>query len=144
MIAVDTNVLVAAHREDSDFHSMAVQKIEELAQARAAWGIPWPCLHEFFAIVTHPHIFEPPTPAKAAMEQIDAWMESPSLTLLAETAAHWTELRALLVSAKVTGPLVHDARVAAICLQHGVRDLWSADRDFGRFPSLRVTNPLTE
>jgi len=144
MIAVDTNVLVAAHREDADFHSVAVHRIEELAQSKGAWGIPWPCLHEFFSIVTHPRIFAPPTPAKSAMEQIDAWMESPSLALLSETAAHWTELRGLLSSARVTGPMVHDARVAAICLQHGVRELWSADRDFGRFPTLRVTNPLTD
>ncbi len=144
MIAVDTNVLVYAHREDSDFHAIAVRKLEELAQGKAAWSIPWPCLHEFFSIVTHPRIFEPPTPQKTALEQIDAWLESPSLVLLSETSTHWTELRALLRSGKVVGPMVHDARVAAICLQHGVRQLWSSDRDFGRFPALSVVNPLAE
>jgi uncharacterized protein len=144
MIAVDTNVLVYAHREDSDFHSIAVRKLEELAQGKAAWAIPWPCVHEFFAIVTHPRIFAPPTPPTTALEQIEAWMESPSLVLLAETSTYWTELRPLLLSAKVAGPLVHDARVAAICLQHGVRQLWSSDRDFGRFPVLSVLNPLAE
>lgn len=144
MIAVDTNLLVYAHREDSEFHSVAVQKLEELAQGKATWGLPWPCVHEFFSIVTHPRIFAPPTPQKSALDQIDAWMESPSVALLSETGTHWTELRALLVSGKVTGPLVHDARVAAICLEHGVRQLWSSDRDFGRFPALTVVNPLAE
>ena len=144
MIAVDTNVLVYAHREDSDFHAIAVRKLEGLAQGKAAWAIPWPCMHEFFSIVTHPAIFSPPTPQKTAIDQLEAWMESPSLVLLSETPTYWLELRALLVSGKITGPRVHDARVAAICLQHGVRQLWSSDRDFGRFPALSVMNPLAE
>jgi uncharacterized protein len=144
VIAVDTNVLVYAHREDSEFHSIAARSLRVLAEGKGIWALPWPCLHEFFSIVTHPRIFAPPTPLKAAIEQIDAWMESPTVALLSETGSHWTELRTLLVSGKVTGPRVHDARVAAICLQHGVRQLWSSDRDFGRFPSLTVVNPLAE
>jgi uncharacterized protein len=73
---------------------------------------------------------------------VDAWLQSPGLVLLAESDAHWNELKAMLKVGKVVGPKVHDARVAALCLQHGVRELWSADRDFGRFPSLVTTNPL--
>jgi predicted nucleic acid-binding protein len=69
-------------------------------------------------------------------------MESPSLVLLTEGATHWPELREALESSRAAGPLVHDARIAALCRQHGVRELWSADRDFGRFQPLRVRNPL--
>jgi uncharacterized protein len=61
---------------------------------------------------------------------------------LTKTAAHWPTLRALLTGGQVDGALVHDARVAALCRQHGVRELWSADRDFGRFAGLAVVNPL--
>lgn len=143
MIAVDTNILVYAHRKDSEFHSVAIQRLQELAQGKSTWAIPWPCLHEFFSIVTHPRIFDPPTPQPLALDQLDAWMESPSLTLLSETVASWSELRPLLVTGRVTGPMVHDARIAAICLEHGVRELWSSDRDFGRFPALKVMNPVT-
>jgi len=64
--------------------------------------------------------------------------------LLAETELHWTELRALIDAARSVGPQIHDARIAALCLQHGVRQLWSADRDFGRFSRLAVTNPLVD
>lgn len=142
MIALDTNLLVYAHREDSPFHEAAVRQVAECAESRAPWAIPWPCLHEFFAIVTHARIYNPPSTAAQAMAQIDAWLESPSLVLLAETDAHWAGLRELLVKAKVAGPAVHDARIAALCLQHGVRELWTADRDFGRYPKLRVRNPL--
>ncbi|MCK6454292.1 MAG: VapC toxin family PIN domain ribonuclease [Alphaproteobacteria bacterium] len=106
------------------------------------WAIPWPCLHEFLAIVTHPRIYGPPTPLARALEQVDAWVESPTLTLLAESAAHRQTLRALLVGGRVSGAHVHDARVAALCRQRGVRELWSADRDFGRFAGLAVANPL--
>ena len=143
MIAVDTNVLVYAHREDAPFHEAARRRLQELAEASALWAIPWPCLHEFLAITTHPRIFSPPTPLARALEQVDAWLESPTLVLLAEAEAYWRRLRPLLEAARVAGPQVHDARIAALCLEHGVRELWPADRDFGRFRGLAVVNPLT-
>ena len=142
MIAVDTNILVYAHREDSLFHEAAFRCVAQLAEAPATWAIPWPCVHEFIAIVTHPRIYTPPTPLPRALDQVDAWMESPTLALLAESAAHWPTLRAMLVAGRVAGPLVQDARVAALCRQHGVRALWSADRDFSRFGGFAVVNPL--
>lgn len=142
MIAVDTNLLVYAHREDSPFHKPAFDRVAELAMGPAGWAIPWPCVHEFLAIVTHPQIYSPPTPLPSALDQVDAWVESPSLVLLAESTAHWPTLRVLLLEGRIAGPQVHDARVVALCRQHGVRELWSADRDFSRFPGLSVVNPL--
>ena len=79
MIALDTNLLVYAHREDSPFHKAALRCVTTCAESRAAWALPWACLHEYFAIVTHPRIYNPPTPAEQALDQIDAWLESPSL-----------------------------------------------------------------
>jgi toxin-antitoxin system PIN domain toxin len=142
MIAVDTNLLVYAHREDSPWHDAAYASIAELAEGRGSWAIPWPCLHEFLAIVTHPKIYAPPTPLAAALEQAEAWLESPSLVLLSESEGYWPELRLTLQVGRVAGPQVHDARIAALCQSHGVREFWSADRDFGRFPALQVKNPL--
>lgn len=142
MIAVNTNILVYAHREDSQWYEAANARVVELAEGRAPWAIPWPCIHEFLAIVTHPKIFSPPSPLAHAIDQIEAWLESPTLVLLSEPGAYWSELRATIEAARVVGPQVHDARVAVLCLQHGVRELWSADRDFGRFPSLTAVNPL--
>jgi hypothetical protein len=142
VIAVDTNLLVYAHREDSRWHDRARQTVAELAEGRAAWAIPWPCLHEFLAIVTHPRIYAPPTPLPRALAQAAAWLESPSLVLLAEDRGYWRHLDALVSAARCTGPQVHDARIAALCLFHGVRELLTADRDFSRFPSLATRNPL--
>ena len=142
MIAVDTNILVYAHRADSEWHDRASAAIRALAEGRAAWAIPWPCLHEFLAVVTHPRIFNPPTPPAQAIAQIDAWFESPGVVLLSESGGHWTQLRSLIEAGRITGPVVHDARIAAMCLEHGVRELLSADRDFSRFPALTLRNPL--
>jgi uncharacterized protein len=102
----------------------------------------WHCLHEFFAVVTHPRIYDPPSPADAAIGQIDAWLEAPNVVLLAEPAHYWTEFRELVRSARVVGARVPDARIAATCAAHGIRELWTADRDFSRFPGLSTKNPL--
>jgi len=142
LIAADTNVLVYAHREDSPFHEVAFGRLAELAEGAASWAIPWPCVHEFLAIVTHPRIYTPPTPLSQAIDQVEVWLESPTLTLLSETTAHWPALKELIVAGQVAGPRIHDARIAALCRQHGVRELWSADRDFNRFTGLTVVNPL--
>lgn len=142
MIAVDTNVLVYAHRRDAAWHEPARKALAELAEGRQAWAIPWPCVHEFLAIVTHPRIYNPPSTTARAVAQIDLWLASPSVTLLAEGASHWEALRAAVEGGRVTGPQVHDARIAALCTQHGVRELWTADRDFSRFRGLRTRNPL--
>ena len=142
MIAVDTNLLVYAHRKDSVFHQRARDCIARLARGAATWAIPWPCVHEFCAIATHPRIYSPPTPLAVALDQIDAWLESPVFAVLAEADTHWSVLRDLLATGRIVGPQVHDARIAALCLQHGVRELWTVDRDFGRYPRLTVVNPL--
>jgi hypothetical protein len=142
MIAVDTNILVYAHREDSAFHKPGFARVAGLAEGRATWAIPWPCLHEFLAIVTHPRIYTPPTPLARALDQVYAWLESPTLAVLAESPTHWPTLRPLLLSGRIAGAQVHDARIAALCKQHGVRELWSADRDFSRFAGLTAVNPL--
>jgi hypothetical protein len=142
MIAVDSNLLVYAHREDSPWHDAAYARIVELAEGQAAWAIPWPCIHEFLAIVTHPRIYVPPTPLGTALSQVDAWLESPSLLLLSESEDYWQQLRSLLQTGRMCGPQVHDTRIAALCKHHGVAELWTADRDFGRFPDLKVRNPL--
>jgi toxin-antitoxin system PIN domain toxin len=142
MIGVDTNILVYAHRRDSPWHAQASAALTELAESQARWALPWPCVHEFFAIVTHPRVYRPPTSAEQALVQIDAWMESPTIEPVGEDLGYWGVLRQLLAAGKIAGPRVHDARIAALCVQHGIRELWTADRDFGRFPEVVVRNPL--
>jgi len=142
VIAVDTNVLVPAHRRDLPLHEPARARMAELATGAAAWAIPWPCVAEFVAVVTNPRIFVRPTPLGTALDQVEAWLDSPSAVLLSEGEEFWPAFRRTLEGGRVAGGQVHDARIAALCIAHGVRELWTADRDFGRFPGLRVRNPL--
>lgn len=142
MIAVDTNILVYSVRQDSLWHEAALACVRRLAETPAAWAIPWPCVHEYLAVVTHPKIYRPPTPPADAVLQVDYWMESPSLRLIGEGPGYWDHLKSLLAAGKVAGPLVHDTRVAAICRASGVSEIWAADRDYSRFPGVIVRNPL--
>lgn len=142
MIAVDTNILVYAHRRDMPLHHEAHQRVAELAEGLGAWAIPWPCLGEFVAVVTNPRLFVKPSPLQTALDQIEAWLASPSLVLLSEGDGFWASFRQTLEGGRVAGGQVHDGRVAALCIAHGVRELWTADRDFGRFTKLRARNPL--
>ncbi|MDX2223688.1 MAG: TA system VapC family ribonuclease toxin [Rhodospirillaceae bacterium] len=142
MIAIDTNILVYAHRHDSPFHDAADRCLAEIAESPSPWAVPWPCVHEFLAVVTSPRIFAPPTPLDFALDQVEAWLESPSLVLLSESEAHWTTLKAALAAGRISGPRVHDARIVALCRQHGINELWTADRDFSRFADLKTRNPL--
>lgn len=95
-------------------------------------------------MTTHRKIFLPPTPHDKALEQIEIWMEAPGLVLLSESGSHWKELKTLVLAGKIIGPRIHDARIAALCLQHGIAELWTADRDFSRFPALKTRNPLVD
>jgi hypothetical protein len=142
LIAVDTNILVYAHRRDSDWHIQARNLIKELAEGRNQWAVPWPSVHEFLAIVTHPKIYAPSSTVKQATVQVDAWLASDSLVLLGESSDHWLNLKELVIKGQVRGPLVHDARIAALCMTHGVTEFLTADRDFSRFPTLSTRNPL--
>lgn len=141
MIAIDTSLLVYAHRADSPFHARALAVLERTA--RQPWAVPAPCLHEFLAISTHPRIFDPPTSSEDARETVRKWLESPTLSVLVETGGYWAVLDRVLETSRVVGPRVHDARIAALCLHHGIEELLSADRDFGRF-QVPVRNPLVE
>lgn len=140
MIAVDTNILVYAHREEYPQHRAAMIKLNALAET--SWAIPWPCIHEFLSVVTRKNLLLPPTPIATALNQIERLLEVSTLRLLHETDEHWTMLRRLIAAGHVKGRLIHDAKIAAICLQHGVREFWSADHDFSRFSQLKTVNPL--
>lgn len=144
MIAVDTNLLVYAHREDSEFHAAARASVESLRHQPTAWAVPWPCIHEFIGIATHPGIYRPASTLAEALGFVESLLASPQLHLLAESPGYFEKLREISVAAKLKGPRIHDARIAALCLHHGVSELWSADRDFSAFPQLKVRNPLVK
>jgi uncharacterized protein len=142
LIAVDTNVLAYAHRNDSPYHAAAFPVIKSICEGEALWAIPWPCIHEFIGVVTNDRAYPPASSIEQCFAQIDAWMAHGNLKLLGEGPNHLHFLKTLCQEGQIKSAKIHDARIAAICLQHGVTELWTADRDFSRFPQLKTRNPL--
>lgn len=142
MIALDTNILVLAHQREADLHQAASHALRELAESPVPWAICCHSLVEFHGVATAPHLWRQPSTPEQAMDQIDAWRESPSLHVLVESDAVLDRLGQLAQQSKVRGSQVHEARIAACCLSYGVGELWTIDRDFSRYPELKTRNPL--
>ena len=142
MIAIDTNLLVYAHRPEMPFHERTRDVLTAALSEPEPVAIPWPCVHEFLAIVSNPRIFEHPTPMDAALDAVGRLLDSLGGGFLAEGEGYLRVLERIARPALLQGAVVHDARIAALCRYHGVRVLWSADRDFSRFADFAVTNPL--
>jgi toxin-antitoxin system PIN domain toxin len=144
MTAVDSNLLIYTHKQGSPFHAAARSLIDSLRHQPAPWAIPWPCIHEFISIATHPGIYKPASTLSEALAFLDSLLAASQLHLLAESPGYFEKLREIATAAKLRGPRIHDARIAALCLHHGVSELWSADRDYSAFPQLKVRNPLVQ
>lgn len=143
MLAVDTNILVYAHRREAPEHDAAMAAVRSLAEGPTTWAIPWPCIYEFFSVVTNPRVWKgSQSTAHQAWTQLAAWFDSPSVQLIGETAGFVDLLEGFVARTRVLGPIVHDARVAAICVAHGVQALLTRDRDFSLFPELATRNPF--
>ncbi len=142
MIAVETNVLVYASQGWHADQRVAHALLSELAASAEPWAIPWPCVYEFYGVVTNRIWKERASTPEQAWAQLQDWFGSPSLRLLAETESSIAMLGRLL-GARVIGAKVHDAKIAALCLAHGVDTLYSRDRDFRLFPELIVVDPFS-
>jgi uncharacterized protein len=144
MIAVDTNFLVYARRAEAIHHTQAKRLLVRLSEGLRPWAIPWPCVYEFLRVVTHPRVFKPVTPLAAALEDIDRLLDAPAITMLGEGPSHRAHLRTMVASGRATGNIAHDAHIAALLREHGVREFWTTDKDFHRFPGVAVRNPFTD
>ncbi|AQP43903.1 type II toxin-antitoxin system VapC family toxin [Tessaracoccus flavus] len=141
MIALDAPLLVYAHRADSPHHERALATLTTLAAEPVPFAVPWACVNEFLSTVTHPHGYVPPTSPDTALAAVQSLLSLPHVRTLTETADH-LRLLSTLIAPGVIGPKMHEARVAAICLGHGITELWTVDRDYSYFPALRTHNPL--
>ena len=142
MKAIDTNILVYAEMIGTPQHERARSIVRDLAEGAQPWAIAWPCIYEFLRVVTHPRVFHPPIPLDRARSDLSSLLASPSLMLLAETDRHPDILDDVLRDSGVTGNLLHDAHIVALCLEHGVSEIITGDRDFRRFTGIRVTDPF--
>jgi hypothetical protein len=142
MQAIDTNILVYAEIRSSPYHPIARRIVTELSEGTIPWAIPWPCIYEFLRIVTHPRVYHPPVPLSVVLKDLRRILDSPMLILLHETPNHLEVMMSIIEETEVTGNLMHDAHIAALCMEHGISELITGDRDFYRFTSLSVNNPF--
>lgn len=142
MQAIDTNILVYAEIRTSPYHRVARKTLTDLAEGTIPWAIPWPCVYEFLRVVTHPRVFHPPIPLKVVLKDLRRIFASPTLMLLQETPNHAQVMMSVIEEAGISGNLIHDAHIAALCIEHGISELVTGDRDFSRFSSLSVINPF--
>jgi len=144
MQAIDTNILIHAEVQSSARHRTALGVLRRLAEGALPWAIPWPCIYEFLRVVTHPRVFHPPVPLNIVLEDLKQILASPSLFLLAETERHASVLEQVLGQAAPTGNLIHDAHIVALCLEHGVVEIITGDRDLSRFGGMKIINPFAQ
>ena len=138
MIAVDTNVLVYAHREEMPHHEQAVKWVHFLAENARPWGLPVFCLGEFVRVVTHAKVFDPPSTQDQALTALDGLLQSPSVRILHPGGDYPKLFAESARQADARGNLAFDAQIVAVCREHGVHELLTLDRDFARFAGIDV------
>ncbi len=138
MIAVDTNILLYAHRADCPQHDTALVAVTDLAEGEPVWGVPVFVIAEFLRVATHRKVFEPPSSLEAALAALGAILASPSARVLMPGDRFVPLLREVTLGSGAVGNRIHDASIAAVCLEWGVSALLTEDRDFERFDGIRV------
>lgn len=141
MVLLDVNVLVYAHREDSPHHQQYLNWLEKLINSDHAYGLTDLALSGFLRVVTHPHVFSPPSSMAKALAFAKELRDQPNCTLVNPGPRHWDIFCRLCKTAEIKGNLVPDAFLAAIAIESG-SEFVTADRDYHRFPGLRVRHPL--
>jgi hypothetical protein len=141
MILLDVNVLVYAFRADSPRHREYSDWLNDRVRQREAFGLSELVLSGVLRVLTHPRVFNPPTPTDRAIEFVEALRGQPNCVLLSPGARHWQIFRELCEKANAKGNLVADAYLAALAIEHGSEWI-TTDRDFARFPGLRWRHPL--
>ena len=141
MILVDVNVLVYAHRVDTDRHAEYKAWLEDLWAERSAHAVSEMVLSSFLRITTHHRVFDPPTPFDRALAFVDQVRSRPNAVIIAPGARHWEIFTDLCRKSEAAGNLVPDAYLAALAIESG-SELITTDRDFTRFRGLRSRHPL--
>jgi uncharacterized protein len=141
VIVLDANLLLYAYDSDSDKHAKARAWVEEAFSGASPVGLPWQTLSAFMRIVTNPRLTGKRFTPAEVVEIVDQWVKQPNVRLLGPGDNHWSFLRQMIADGQVRGPLITDAQLAALTVEHG-GVLHTTDRDFSRFPGLRWKNPI--
>ena len=142
MIVVDANLLIYSYDLDSAHHKKSLSWLEELLSGVEAVGLPWQSVSAFLRVITNRRLSGMRVTLEQAVQVVDEWLQQPNVQILVPADQHWSVLRQMILEGRASGPLVSDAEIAAITIEHGAV-LHTTDRDFARFPGLRWKNPLS-
>jgi len=141
MILCDANLLLYAYNADSAHHSKAKGWLEAELSSPSLFCLSWQTISAFIRISTNHRAFPQPLSIEEATNIVSSWLDRPQCRVLTETEQHWAIFAGMLTSEKAVGPLVMDAQLAALAIEHGAT-LATTDRDFARFSGLKTINPL--
>jgi toxin-antitoxin system PIN domain toxin len=141
MILIDANLLLYAYHPRAERHEKSRAWLDAALSGPELVRFAWLTLWAFLRIATAPRVFERPLSASEAGTAISSWLAQPTAGIVEPGERHWELLRGLVREGQASGPLVMDAVLAAIAIEHGAT-LCTTDRDFARFPGLKWTNPL--
>jgi hypothetical protein len=141
VILLDANVLLYAYDISSPFHERAKNWLEETLGTHQEVGVALVSLLAFLRVGTSPTVFARPLTVEQAARVVSGWLARPNVGILQPTRRHFEVMGDLARSGKARGAVLMDAHIAALAVEHGAT-LFSSDRDFTRFPGLRLEDPL--
>lgn len=140
-VAIDANVLLYASDEQSPRQRTALELLERLAAGPGLVYLFWPVAMAYLRIATHPSVFDHPLAPEVARANLGTLIERPHVRCPGEANGFWTVYLNTVGEDVIRGSLVTDAHIAALLRQHGVGTIWTADRDFRRFPDITARDP---
>ena len=141
VVLPDVTVLIYAHRKDTSQHDLARKWVEDMIRSERAYGMSELVVSGFIRVVTHPNVFNPPSPLAAALAFADELLTQPNAVRIAPGARHWDIFTGLCRSTRAKGNLIADAYLAAMAIESGCEWI-STDGDYARFPELAWTRPF--
>jgi uncharacterized protein len=141
MIVVDANLLIYSYDTDSSDHKKSRAWVEKMFSGAEPVGLPWQTMTAFLRVVTNRRLPGSRLTVEQATQIVEEWLEQPNVRILTAGDEHWSVLKRTMVEGRASGSLVSDAELAALTVEYG-GVLYTADRDFARFPGLRWVNPL--
>jgi len=140
VIVIDANVLLYAYDRADPHHETAARWLEATIGGEEQVGLALTTLLAFVRISTDPRVYEAPIDAARAIDIVESWLERANVQMIGPSDAHWATLASLVAAGRARGPVLMDAHLAALVLEHGAV-LATVDRDFSRFPGLRTMDP---
>ncbi len=142
MIVLDANLLIYSYNSGSSHHAGARAWLENTLSSIEVVGLPWQAVSAFLRVMTNPKLPAERFDLEQAARIVDLWLAHPNVQVLTPGAGYWPLFRRMVIEGRAAGPRVSDAEIAALTMEYG-GVLYTADRDFARFPGLRWENPLS-